>query len=257
MSYVVQLGSALLARDAAYVRNGSVYARTAQAYQGAGLTRDDAITLATEYHDAPEDPQKDDPLDVVIWRSVAGGDHEDVFWPSPWGPGRPGWHAECAAMVLALFGASVDVHCGGADLAYPHHACERVLAESATGVAPFARAWLRAGTVQLDGAKMAKSSGNLVLVEDLLRDYPAAAIRLLCLNRPWAQAWSFQRDDLDSAATLLDELYSAAGTSGSDSVNPGVADALLADLDVPHALNLAVADGAATARTVIDVLALG
>ena len=257
MSYVVQLGSALLAHDAAYVRNGSVYARTSHAHRAAGLDREAAIALADEFHDAPQDPQKDDPLDVVVWRSSAGGDHQDVFWPSPWGPGRPGWHAECAAMVLALFGSSVDLHCGGADLAYPHHACERVLGEAATGVAPFARAWLRAGTVQIGGAKMAKSSGNLVLVDDLLRDHPAAAIRLLCLNRAWAEPWTFRREELDAATELLDKLYSAAGQPGADAVNPGVADALLADLDVPTALELALADGAATARTVIDVLALG
>src|SRR5207244_1564343 len=83
-------------------------------------------------------------------------------------------------------GATVDVHCGGADLAYPHHACESVIAESATGVTPFARAWMRAGTVNIDGAKMAKSTGNLILVDDLLKTHSPAAVRLMCLHRTWA-----------------------------------------------------------------------
>ena len=116
-------------------------------------------------------------------------------------------------MVLALFGPSIDLHSGGADLAFPHHACEAALAETATGVRPLARAWLRAGTVGVDGVKMAKSTGNLVLVDDLLRDYPPAAIRLLCLNRRWAQPWSYARTDLDRAAADLDALYVAGGSA--------------------------------------------
>ena len=164
VGHVVQLASALLARDRAYLRGGTVYARTAAA--AAGPDRDTALRLAAEFHDHPDDPAKDDPLDVAVWQETA----DDVAsWPSPWGQGRPGWHAECAAMVLALFGSGVDIHCGGADLAYPHHACEAALAEGATGVAPFARAWMRAGVVGVDGVKMAKSTGNLVLIEDLLR----------------------------------------------------------------------------------------
>src|SRR6476646_2606996 len=171
------------------------------------LAHETALRLSAEYHDHPDAADKDDPLDVAVWQETSD---EEVSWPSPWGEGRPGWHAECAAMVLALYGPSVDIHCGGADLAYPHHACEAALAEAATGVAPFARAWMRAGTVGINGAKMAKSTGNLVLIEDLLRDYAPAAIRLLCLNRPWAQPWEYTRTDLDHAAATVDELYAAS-----------------------------------------------
>ena len=178
IGHVIQLAAALLQRDAAYVRGGGVYARTAGVATTAGLDRATALALAAEYHDHPDDPDKDDPLDVAVWQ--AGTDDADLSWPSPWGIGRPGWHAECVAMVLAQFGSGIDLHCGGADLAFPHHACEAALAEAATGVRPFARAWLRAGTVSIAGAKMAKSAGNLVLVEDLLRQHSPAAIRLLC-----------------------------------------------------------------------------
>ena len=252
VGHVIQLAAALLARDRAYVRGGTVYARTAGAADG--LDRDEALRLAAEYHDHPDAPDKDHPLDVAVWQET--GDDE-MSWPSPWGEGRPGWHAECAAMVLALFGPSVDIHCGGADLAYPHHACEAALAEAATGVAPFARRWMRAGLVAVDGRKMAKSTGNLVLVEDLLRDYPAAAIRLLCLNRPWGQAWSYTRAELDASAGLVEQLYAAAarpdaGAGGSAAVPA----ALLHDLDVPAALDVALEDGGQAARTLIELLAL-
>ena len=189
-----------------------------------------------------------------MWQETAD---EEVSWPSPWGEGRPGWHAECAAMVLALFGSGVDIHCGGADLAYPHHACEAALAEGATGVAPFARSWMRAGVVGVDGVKMAKSTGNLVLIEDLLRATRPAAIRLLCLNRPWAQPWEYPPPDLDAAAATVEDLYAASarpdnGASGQAAVPA----ALLDDLDVPTALSIALEDGGQAARTLVEILAL-
>jgi cysteinyl-tRNA synthetase len=254
IGHVVQLAAALLEREVAYERNGTVYARTAHAAGQAGLDRDTALARAAEYHDHPDDPDKDDPLDVAVWQ--AAGPDDDVSWPSPWGEGRPGWHAECAAMVLALFGSSVDIHCGGGDLAYPHHACEAALAEAATGVTPFARAWLRAGIVSIDGAKMAKSTGNLVLVEDLLREHSPGAIRLLCLNRAWSQPWDFSPDQLDAAETTLEELYGAAATPGMAPGVAAVSAALLDDLDVPGALQIALEDGGQAARTFIELLAL-
>jgi cysteinyl-tRNA synthetase len=252
VGHVLQLAAALLERDAAYVRDGTVYARIARAAERAGLDQASAIARSAEYHDHPEDPNKDDPLDVAVWQAV---EDAEATWPSPWGDGRPGWHAECAAMVLALFGSGVDLHCGGADLAYPHHACETALAEAATGVAPFARSWLRAGTVSVNGAKMAKSTGNLVLVDDLLRDYPAAAVRLTCLNRPWAQAWSYTSAELESSAGTLEALYAAAARPGQ-SGSALVPAALLDDLDVPLALKAALGEGGQAARTFIELLGL-
>ena len=254
IGHVIQLAAALLDKDAAYERGGTVYARTAHAAAQAGIDRQTALARAAEYHDHPEDPDKDDPLDVVVWQ--ASGPDDDVSWPSPWGEGRPGWHAECAAMVLALFGSGVDIHCGGGDLAFPHHACEAALAEGATGVIPFARAWLRAGIVSIDGAKMSKSAGNLVLVEDLLREHSPGAIRLLLLNRRWAQPWEFTPGALDEAEATLEQLYGAASTPGMAPGAAAVPATLLDDLDVPRAVSIALEDGGQAARTLIEILAL-
>jgi cysteinyl-tRNA synthetase len=254
IGHVIQLANALLDKDAAYERNGTVYARTAHAAAQAGLDRETALARAAEYRDHPEDPNKDDPLDVVVWQ--ASWPDDDVSWPSPWGDGRPGWHAECAAMVLALFGSSVDLHCGGGDLAYPHHAAEAALAEAATDVTPFARGWMRAGIVSINGAKMAKSSGNLVLVEDLLREHSPGAIRLLLLNRPWAQGWEYTAAALDEAESTLERLYAAASTTGMAPGAAAVPAALLDELDVPSALAIALEDGGQAARTLIEILAL-
>ena len=251
---VIRLATVLLAVGAAYERSGTVYARTADA--AADLDRATALALAAEYRDDPDDPAKDDPLDVAVWRSAGSLERPVPVWPSPWGEGRPGWHAGCAAMVLAHYGPGLDVHCGGADLAYPHHACEAALAEAATGVRPFAQHWLRAGIVRLDGEKMAKSSGNLVLVDDLLREHTPAAVRLLCLNRPYGQSWDYRPGLLDDASAVLEQLYSAAGKPAAGRPAPRLQAALLDDLDVPAAVQVALDEGGATARALIDVLAL-
>jgi cysteinyl-tRNA synthetase len=249
---VLQLAAALIERDAAYVADGSVYARASGAAARAEIDMDTALRLAAEYRDHPDDPNKEHPLDVAVWVATGEG---DISWPSPWGEGRPGWHAECAAMILSLFGPTVDIHCGGADLAFPHHACEAVLAETATGVSPFARAWVRAGTVSINGAKMAKSTGNLVLADDLLRDFPPAAIRLLCLNRAWSEGWSYSRDELERSAALVEQLYSAAAKPGHAAAGL-VPSTLMDDLNVPAALELALDEGGQAARTFVELLAL-
>ena len=182
VSQVIRLSSGLLAVGAAYERQGSVYLRGEPAVRRSGLDPGTALRLASEYGGLPDDPAKDDPLDVAVWQASEPG---HPAWESPWGRGRPGWHAECAAMALSVFGTGVDVHAGGADLRFPHHAYHAAMAEAFTGVRPYARAWLHAGTVRIGGEKMAKSAGNLVLVRDLIEDHPAAAVRLMILDRPW------------------------------------------------------------------------
>ena len=123
---VVTLAAALLAVDAAYERDGTVWFRGAGLAERAGLSEAEAAALAVEYgHDAEQ------PVDVPIWRRARAG---EVAWPSPWGEGRPGWHAECAAMALTTLGPALDLHVGGADLRYPHHAYESAMAEAVTGV---------------------------------------------------------------------------------------------------------------------------
>jgi cysteinyl-tRNA synthetase len=258
---VIRLAAALLESGTAYLREGSVYFRGADTAGTAGLTRDDAEALAAEYGAQLDDPAKDDKLDVAVWRRSADG---EPGWPSPWGTGRPGWHAECAAMSLSLLGPAVDVLSGGADLTYPHHAYQVAMAQAVTGVRPFARAIFEVGVVRLDGAKMAKSTGNLVLVGDVLADHPAAALRLCLLDRPWARAWDYATAELDAATARLERLYRAAGrsagaTSRDESqaaASAAISAALRDDLDVPTALAIAEEAGGTAARTLIATLAL-
>ena len=252
---VIRLASGLLDAGAAYAREGSVYFRGGDVAGRAGLERSEAIRLSGEYAGRPDDPAKDDPLDMAIWQASEAG---HPAWDSPWGPGRPGWHAECAAMAMSVFGPAVDVHAGGADLRFPHHAYHAAMAEAFTGVRPYARAWLHAGTVTIAGAKMAKSAGNLVLLEELLAGHPAAAVRLMILDRPWAESWDYQPELLDVATARLESLYRAAGrTAASDPAAVDEMRRLLAtELDVPAALDLAIATGGGPARTLASVLGL-
>jgi cysteinyl-tRNA synthetase len=256
---VIELAAGLLGRGAAYQRDGQVYFRGAGVAPRAGLDRATALRLAAEYGDHPDDPGKDDPLDVPLWQSSQG---DLPAWASPWGPGRPGWHAECAAMALHSFGPAVDVQAGGGDLRFPHHPFQAALAEALTGVVPFARARLAAGVVRVGGAKMAKSAGNLVLVSDLLGDYPAAAVRLLILDRRWDQDWDYNRPGLDAAAGRLERLQAAAGRPDRAAAGAGgaavaaVHAALASDLDVPAALDIAEDHGGQAARVLGSVLGL-
>ncbi|MGY1602198.1 cysteine--tRNA ligase [Geodermatophilus sp. SYSU D00815] len=251
--HVQRLAVALLAAGAAYEREGTVWFRGAAVAGRSGLPRERALALAREFGDDPDDPRKDDPFDVPVWRPSG---EADPAWPSPWGWGRPGWHAECAAMAAATLGLSLDVLVGGEDLAFPHHAYQAAMVEAASSVAPFARRQLHVGAVRKDGAKMAKSTGNLTLVADLLEQHPAAAIRLLLLDRPHGAAWDFEPARLDAAAARLERLYAAAGRGGETGADAVLA-ALLDDLDVPRALAVAEEDGGAAARTALRLLALG
>jgi L-cysteine:1D-myo-inositol 2-amino-2-deoxy-alpha-D-glucopyranoside ligase len=255
----IALAAGLLAQGAAYERDGRVYFRGAAPARRAVPDEAAALRLAEEYGDHPDDPRKDDPFDVAVWQSVRPG---EPAWESPWGPGRPGWHAECAAMALHTFGPAVDVQAGGGDLRFPHHAYQAAMAEAFTGVTPFARARMNAGVVRVAGEKMAKSTGNLVLVKDLLAGYPAAAVRLLILDRRWNEDWDYGPAGLEAAAARLERLQSAAGrpdraaAGHGDSAAAAVRAALADDLDVPGVLSIAEEEGGSAARGAGSLLGL-
>jgi cysteinyl-tRNA synthetase len=251
---VVELAAALLETGAAYASGGSVYLRGEPVVQRAGLGRDEALRLLAANGGRLDDPAKDDPVDQAVWQLSAEG---EPAWPSPWGLGRPGWHAECTAMALSTYGSSLDLHAGGADLAFPHHAYESAQAEAATGVVPFSRSWMHVGTVQVDGVKMAKSTGNLAFVADLVARSSGPAVRTLLLDRRYDAPWNHTDGALDAAGARLDALHAAAGRpGGSASAVEAVLAALCDDLDVPRALDLAVEAGGQPARALVAVLAL-
>lgn len=251
---VIFLARALLDRGAAYERGGTVWFKGAAVPAGHSIDPSEAARLIVEHGGEPADRDCDDPLDVAVWRSSGEG---EPAWSSPWGDGRPGWHAECSAMATTLLGMGIDVQAGGADLAFPHHAYSSAMVEAATGVEPFARAHMHVGTVMLDGAKVAKSTGNLVFVDDLLQRWSGDVLRLHILDRPWHDGWEFSEADLPTTAARLETLWSLAGSNGgSDAATAAALGALATDLDVPGALSIAEQAGGETLRTVGKLLGL-
>lgn len=251
---VVRLASALLSTGTAYLSEGFVYFRGEEVPGRAGLDPEEALEASREYGDQDGAPGRESVFDVALWRPSAA---EDPAWPSPWGWGRPGWHAECAAMAVSSLGAAVDVLLGGADLSFPHHAYQVAMVETATGVRPFAGEVVHVGEVRRGGRKMAKSTGNLVLVSELLERHHPAAVRLGLLHRPVGEPWECTDEVFSAAATLLSRLSAAAPERASSAPADRDILARLSDgLDVTGAVELALDRGGAAAASLLELLKL-
>ena len=222
----------VLDRGHAYEAGGGVYfdISTFERFgQVSHLSAEEMLPLAAERGGNPDDPNKRNPLDFVLWQPSAD---DEPAWDSLWGPGRPGWHIECSALALRELGTTIDLHGGGADLIYPHHECEAAQSEAATGE-PFVRHWMHQAMVRMDGEKMSKSLGNLVFVSDLLKTWDARIIRLGVLAHHYRHSWSWDEQIMPAAADRLDA-WQAAG-EGAGALDETRA-ALDADLDTPAAL---------------------
>jgi cysteinyl-tRNA synthetase len=210
---MIELIVKLIEGGHAYIREGNVYFSVksdpgfGKLAEAAGyLGYESWLKTANERGNFPDDPLKDDPLDFVLWQAQKPG---EPAWPSPWGPGRPGWHIECSAMSTRYLGDQLDIHGGGADLVFPHHTCEIAQSENATGVQPFTRYWMHIGMVRLDGEKMSKSLGNLVLARNLLGAYAPNTVRVILLNHHYREAWEYHEEEALQAAQIATRLYAA------------------------------------------------
>jgi L-cysteine:1D-myo-inositol 2-amino-2-deoxy-alpha-D-glucopyranoside ligase len=225
----------------AYQAGGAVYFSVSSFErfgQVSHLDRATMLELAAERGGNPDDPNKKDPLDFILWQPSAA---DEPAWQSLWGPGRPGWHIECSALAQRELGETIDLHGGGSDLIFPHHECEAAQSEAATGV-PFVRHWMHVGMVRLGGIKMSKSLGNLVFVHELLKEWEAPAIRLAVLAHHYRGSWDWTDDLMPEAAVRLQRWRaSGPGTAGLAEARA----ALDSDLDTVGAL--AAIDAAAAA----------
>jgi L-cysteine:1D-myo-inositol 2-amino-2-deoxy-alpha-D-glucopyranoside ligase len=244
----------VLDRGHAYEAGGAVYFDVAtfpRFGQLSHLSREEMLELAREHGGKPDDPNKRDPLDFVLWQPSAP---DEPAWDSLWGPGRPGWHIECSALALRELGTTIDLHGGGTDLIFPHHECEAAQSEGATGE-PFVRHWMHQAMVKLGGEKMSKSLGNLVFVSDLVKEWDAMAIRLALVSHHYRDSWEWTDDLLPQAADRL-ERWRAAGRG--DAVLDQARAALDDDLDTSGAVaavDTAVArgEGASAAAALLGV----
>ena len=204
---VLDRGHAYEAGEAVYFDVGS-FDRFGQVGQ---LSRARMLELAAERGGNPDDPNKRDPLDFVLWQP--SGDDEPA-WESLWGPGRPGWHIECSALALRELGTTIDLHGGGTDLIFPHHECETAQSEAATGE-QFVRHWMHHAMVKMDGRKMSKSLGNLVFVSELLKEWDARSIRLVLVRHHYRHSWEWDDGLLEDADQRLKAWTAVGGVTGA------------------------------------------
>ena len=221
--------SELEAKGAAYSADGDVYFAV---MKHAGYGKLSGRDLAEQQDNAAgrvataEEARKQHPFDFALWKGSKPG---EPSWESPWGPGRPGWHIECSAMVREELGDTIDIHLGGADLIFPHHENEIAQSEAATGH-QLARYWLHNGMVNVGGQKMSKSLGNFTTIRALLDSgITPMTLRLFTLQAHYRKPLDFSADALEAAATGWKGLNSALGLAAStSSADPGATPELAA-----------------------------
>jgi len=186
-------------------------------------------------------PYKKDPADFVLWKPSTD---EQPGWDSPWGRGRPGWHIECSAMSKAICGDVFDIHGGGCDLTFPHHENEIAQSCCANDTDEMARYWVHNGFVTIEGAKMSKSIGNVLLVQDLVHEASGEALRMNLLSAHYRQPLDWTKKELKTCTKVLGKFYTALseieGYSDYTAVNADIPEAFLAalcdDLNTPLAI---------------------
>ena len=146
---------------------------------------------------------KRDPMDFALWKAAKPG---EPYWDSPWGKGRPGWHIECSAMVCRYLGETIDIHCGGQDLIFPHHENEIAQSECFTGK-PFAHYWMHNGYINVDNVKMSKSLGNFFTVRDVAEKYGYEPIRYLMISSSYRSPINYSVDIIEQCKASLQRLY--------------------------------------------------
>ncbi len=204
---IIRLISRLIDNGHAYATPaGDVYYRVS-AFPGygklSGQSVDDREMGASERLDVETD--KEAPADFALWKAQKPG---EPSWDSPWGPGRPGWHIECSAMSMKYLGETIDIHCGGKDLLFPHHENEIAQSEGATGK-PFVHYWMHNGFINIDNQKMSKSLNNFFTIRDISREYDLEAVRLFMLSAHYRSPINFSRDQIEAASSSLSRLYTA------------------------------------------------
>jgi cysteinyl-tRNA synthetase len=186
-----------------YNSDGSIYYRIGKFPEYGKLSHNDFSGVRAGARVDVDEYDKADARDFVLWKAPKEG---EPFWDTPIGPGRPGWHIECSVMAMKYLGETLDIHCGGVDLIFPHHENEIAQSEAITGK-PFARFWLHSEFLNVDAQKMAKSAGNFYTLRDLLAmGYAPEAVRYLLLSVPYRKKLNFTFDGLQAAATSIDRL---------------------------------------------------
>ena len=199
---ILEVISTLVEKGYAYPSEGSVYFRSRHFKEYGKLSHMPIEDLeAGSRVDVSE--HKEDPLDFALWKAAKPG---EPFWPSPWGNGRPGWHIECTAMIRKHLGETIDIHCGGSDLIFPHHENEIAQGECCSGK-EYARYWMHNGFINVDNRKMSKSLGNFFTTRDVAEKFGYEPIKFLMLQAHYRTPINYSYDIVEQCRAALDRLY--------------------------------------------------
>ncbi len=201
---IVKSVAELVKKGYAYPKDGDVYYRVDKFPDYGKLSGRKLEDMEAGFR-IEVDSRKEHPLDFALWKAAKTG---EPSWPSPWGNGRPGWHIECSVMSQTCLGDQIDIHGGGNDLIFPHHENEIAQSEALTGK-HFATYWMHNGMMQLSGAKMSKSVGNLVTIDSFLEKYEANVLRMMVLNSSYRGPLTFNEETIQHAQRALKRLRSA------------------------------------------------
>ena len=229
---IINIVSTLIEKGYAYaVDNGDVYFSPKKFNEYGKLSHQPLEDLEAGARISVEEV-KHEPMDFALWKSAKPG---EPYWESPWGHGRPGWHIECSAMVRRYLGETIDIHCGGQDLVFPHHENEIAQSECCNGV-PFAIYWMHNGFISVDNVKMSKSLGNFFTVRDVANEYGYEPIRYFLISSHYRSPINYSVDIIEQCKASLVRLYNCresldfALKNAVDNV-PSNADAIKATLD--------------------------
>lgn len=204
MTLIIDFIKELERRGYAYEHGGDVFYRTGKFEEYGKLSHQNIDELQFGIR-INVDERKENPQDFVLWKAAKPG---EIYWSSPWGDGRPGWHIECSAMARELLGDTLDIHGGGQDLQFPHHECEVAQSEAVTGK-PLANYWMHNGFINISGEKMSKSLGNGVLVKDLRNMYKREAIRYFMLSSHYRNPLNFSEETMEQAEKSVERIANA------------------------------------------------
>ncbi|MCS7138983.1 MAG: cysteine--tRNA ligase [Crenarchaeota archaeon] len=235
---IIGFVSRLIEKGYAYESGGDVYF-SVKKYQGYGELSGQSLDRIIAGARIEPGENKKDPLDFALWKAAKPG---EVFWESPWGRGRPGWHIECSTMSMKYLGETLDIHAGGMDLIFPHHENERAQSEALTGK-KFVNIWMHHGPLTVNGEKMSKSLGNYVTIEDALKRFDADTLRFYILSTHYRSPLDYNEQALESAKKGLDKvrriiirLGDISGDGEAEELEEEVLKHLANDFNTPRAI---------------------
>ena len=203
MAKIIEIVESLVEKGYAYpLSDGSVYFRVRKFDEYGKLSHQDVSDLESGAR-IEADSEKEDPLDFCLWKAAKPG---EPSWTSPWGEGRPGWHIECTAMIKNHLGETIDIHCGGQDLIFPHHENEIAQGECCTGH-EYARYWMHNGYINVDNVKMSKSLGNFFTVRDVAEKYGYEPIKYMMIQAHYRMPLNYTLTVIESAKASLERMY--------------------------------------------------